>query len=167
MSELDIVGIRDAEEDDKGFIIDAWLSSFRNSHFAGPISMSRYRDIYRTEIVDLMLRPEAHVRVAYNRDIDGQLFGFLCFERGRSLPVIHFSYVKRPFRKRGIFLLLAKDAGINTRRKFIYTYRTRMASELSKQGQRFERAKFDPFDARFSPKEQRDEATQDQEHCPT
>ena len=163
MGELDLVGIRDASADDLAFIIDSWLASFRNSHFAGPISMRRYREVYRVEICSLIDRPGVIVRVAYYRENPSQILGFLCFDRGRGNSIVHFAYVKKPFRRRGIFALLMNDAGIDTKRKFSYTYRTRAASELTAKGARFERARFDPFDARYDPehKEEEHEAKED------
>ena len=146
---LEIVGVRDALAEDKPFVIDAWLMSFRQSHFAGPISAKRYRDIYSVEISDLILRPQSHVRVAYNRENTGQIFGFLCFEEGHKFPVVHYLYVKKPFRLMGIAMMLMRDAGVNPNRRFLYTYRTPLAHDLTKIGGKFERGQFRPNIARF------------------
>jgi GNAT superfamily N-acetyltransferase len=159
--ELDIVGIRDALDDDRAFVVDSWLMSFRLSHFAGPISMRRYRDVYSLEIEDLLLRPLCCVRVAYNNLSPGQIFGFLCFEGGHKHPVIHYLYVKQPLRRRGIAKLLVQDASINLDRRFVYTYRTPLAHDLTKRGSKYERGKFMPQVARFEPEDKDHHHVQD------
>ena len=152
-SDLDIVGIREATVDDRPFVMDSWLMSFRFSHFSGPISTKRYRKVYNEEIGELKLRAGAWVRVAYNRENPDQIFGFVCFERGHKEPVIHYIYTKQAFRKRGIAKLLLRDASINPCRPFFYTYRTPLAHDLTKGGAKFERGKFSPRIAREEPKE--------------
>jgi len=160
--DLDIVGIRDALAEDRAFVIDSWLMSFRLSHFAGPISMRRYRDVYSVEIADLILRPLTAVRVAYNNELPTQIFGFLCFEEGHKFPVIHYCYVKQPLRRRGIAKLLLQDANINLSRRFVYTYRTPLAHDMTKRGSKYERGKFMPQIARFEPDQPED---QDHNHA--
>ena len=152
-NELDIVGIREAEVRDRAFVMDSWLRSFRLSHFAGPIAMKRYRDVYSEEIADLVMRPKCSVTVAYNSDAPDQLFGFLCFEDGYRYPLIHYIYIKAAFRRRGVGTLLTKDAGIKLNRRFLYTYRTALAHDLTRRGAEFERGKYSPLSARFSPKD--------------
>lgn len=131
------------------FVFDYWLESFRLAHAAGPIPMDLYWPVYREVIKRLIDKPTVDVLGAYNPDDGDQFYGFLVRQR-RSPPIVHYLYVKKPFRRNGIAKILMTAADIPTGRPFIYTFKTPAGGLIAKHS--WLGAAFDPLAARFKPK---------------
>jgi hypothetical protein len=142
------IAVRPSRDSDKPFIYDFWLDSFRLAHAAGPIPMRMYRHVYMQALDDLLARPGVEVLVACSPTDDDQVFGFLCFER-RTIPVVHYAYVKQVFRRERVATVLMTAAGIPTGRPFVYTYKSPMAAKIAEH---WTGAMFDPLVARFPSK---------------
>lgn len=147
---MKVMDYRAAVPADIPFIHDAWLESFKLSHAAGPIRMTRYREVYRPEIEALFLRPGFQVKVAFNVEDPTQVFGFIAFEESVSRGhVVHFVYVKNYCRRLGIATGLLRSVGLEATDPFVYTYKTPAATKLA---QKWTAMRFDPLVARFPPR---------------
>lgn len=144
MSDLRVV-IRPARETDNSLIFDAWLDSFRGAHAAGPFPMHMYRAVYTQTIEELLARPNVRVLIACDENDDDQDVGFLIHEL-RQPPVVHYIYVKSPWRKKRVASMLMAAAQIPTGRLFVYTFKTALASRLVEH---WTGGIWDPFCARF------------------
>ena len=119
--------IRPATLDDRSFIIDSWLRSYRNSEFGRRIP----DDVWGTRwghagfIEDAL---SGWTDVACLGSDPAFLFGFSCTgvvpappqvqdeftdpdRKPLPWPILHYVYVKRDFRRQGIGRLLVTDAG--------------------------------------------------------
>lgn len=138
------VAFRAPREDDLPFIFDTWVESFRLSHAAGPIPMDMYRNIYREVIRRLMQFPDVEAIVAYNAEIHKQVLGYIVFG-GWAPKTVHFLFVKHWFRHNGLARELMHQAGLNRKQTFAYSFKSRIASELTRS---WSGAKFDPITIR-------------------
>lgn len=138
-------------EADKAFVYESWLESFRVSHAAGPFPMRMYRKVYTETLDALIARPGAQVLVACSPDDDDQVLGFVCHERRATVPpIVHYLYVKQLFRRERVATILMTAADIPTGRRFIYTFKTPVATRIAEH---WAGAIFDPLVARFAPKD--------------
>lgn len=83
---------------DRAFVVDSWLSSFRQSHWRGPVRDSRYREVYGREVDELLDTIGTNVLIDCNPDDHEQIFGWACWTAGEVGPVLHYCYVKAPYR---------------------------------------------------------------------
>mgnify|MGYP000734099617 CR=1 FL=1 len=144
------------------FIRHSWVESFRNSHYAGMVSMEDYFKVYHTVVKKIFGREGAHLLVAFNPPHPSQIFGFCCYETGFQLPLIHYIYVKEDFRrlpskddtfKEGIATMLIKESGIDPKKHYYHTFKTGVWAKLSKRYGPFSGGVFRPQLGRF-PKDQ-------------
>jgi hypothetical protein len=156
------VGYREAVEDDMRFVRHSWVESFRTSHYAGLVPMDAYFKLYHKITKDLMEREDSFVMVAYNPSHESQIFGFVAYERGFSLPLVNYIYVKEDFRElptkdgsfnEGLATLLLKAAGVDPKAPFYYTFKTGVWAWLSKREGPFSGGIYKPLLARFSKRE--------------
>lgn len=158
-----MIEFRDAGIGDERFVLDAWVRSFRMSHYAGMIPVEDYHRLQTRWVQRLLNRDGVSVTIACNAEDTDQIFGFLCSEVGFSLPVVHYVYVKDDFRRLaskisrcryGVATQLMHHKGIEPRRSYYYTFRTAHWASLSRHGAAFGGGIHRPMFARF----RRDEA---------
>jgi GNAT superfamily N-acetyltransferase len=121
------------KKDDVRFVVKSWVRDF--AHPRNPWSGPWPRDVIiketRAQIYDL-LKDKANVYcvMACPEDDRDQIYGFACFEEGEDFPILHYVYVKRPFRGHKIgssLISIAKARGEGTLR---YTYRTPICNKF-------------------------------------
>lgn len=108
---FDGIIFREGVADDLSFIYSSWLQSyFYGSNW--PKSMAR--EIYfasHAEVIRLiMLRPGVCVTIASDKEDQSIIIGYMVSENDN---VLHYSYVKKPFREMGIFNSLLKYTHLN------------------------------------------------------
>jgi hypothetical protein len=143
---------RPAAEPDMVLVVDSWVESYRTAHAAGLIAMEDWRDIMRAQVRKVLARPGGECWVAHKPGDDGSgadLYGWLALERGHSIPLVHYVYVKQNYRRifgigRGLF----RAAGIDPAAEFSYTCKTAVVSDLR---DKIPRARWTPLVARFAP----------------
>lgn len=143
------IAYRLATKPDLPFVMGGWLSTFRTAHAAGLISMERYESIYTEEIFRLMRRPKCDVVVAFfpeETDHVADLAGFLCAERLKAGPVVHYVYTAPNYRKEGIARGMFAAAEIDPGGVFTYTFKTGVVTDLRRK---MPRATYNPLCARF------------------
>lgn len=87
---------------DHPFIYNSWLKSFRTySSWATQVAPTIFFANHKMVIAKLL--EEAGVLVACNPDLPDQIFGYAVFtQTGSNVTVLHYVYVKHPFRKMGV-----------------------------------------------------------------
>lgn len=126
------IELREADEDDQRFWAGTWEDTYRNSRWAGTIPNHLYRDVQRVAMRQLTARPGTRVTLAHAPGDPDALLGYVVHERlPDDSPVVHYLYVKDPFREGRIATqLLLGTVG----RRFRYTHRTDAARRFSKPG---------------------------------
>jgi hypothetical protein len=115
---LEAVQTRKAEAKDNPFILASWLNHYKNySYFAKRIKNDVYYGAHERVIKLILARKSCHVLIAYTPAEPDVILGFIVYED--SLwpdPVVHFVYVKKPFRRFGIARELVKASGLENKR---------------------------------------------------
>ncbi len=100
------VGLRDATPEDESFIFSSWLVSFReNGDWPRRISKGRYFAEHKITVMKLLA--VSSTLVACNPDKPGQILGYVVHQ-GRN--ILHWLYVKEPFRRDGLATRLLTEA---------------------------------------------------------
>lgn len=153
---------RRATKADFPFIIDSWVSSYKDAHAAGMIPSVIWAPVMNVAVEIVFARPDVEVWVAYvpGEETGTDLYGWLCVERKVTVPkrqkvggrwetvrvgapdLVHYVYVKHAYRRSGICLGLFQAAGIDIGKPFLYTCKTGAFTKLV--------AKHAPF-ARWAP----------------
>jgi GNAT superfamily N-acetyltransferase len=105
--ELDII-IREAIQDDLPLIYNSWLKQYRESPFSVGVVNSVYYSQHR-KIIDCLIERSV-LRVACDAASPTKIYGWVCGEIYDPL-VLHFIYVKKKYRKRGIGGMLLNEFG--------------------------------------------------------
>jgi ribosomal protein S18 acetylase RimI-like enzyme len=128
------VSLRPAHAADTAFVVDSWLKSFRSSSgdVPGPIYWRSHR-----EVVDALLQ-RANVLVACNPEDASQIFGWAAFEKRAGVLVLHYLYVKEPFRRYGIATRLLRTLSAKGCQ---YTHHTKAFARMARTW----RAHFNPY----------------------
>lgn len=110
------VKLRPYRESDKGFVFSTYLKTQRTS----------YQDtvdiVYFTGMQNRMMGmiSNCNITIACNKDDEDQIYGYVISSQHGKTPIIHFVYIKQPFRKVGLATLLT---GSITAKPFYYTVR--------------------------------------------
>lgn len=149
------LAFRRAEARDKRLIVDSFLESYRHAHAAGLISMESWRDVMAPQFERILSRRGVGTWVAYHpaeRDPRADLYGWISVERDFNIPMrvkvgmrweeqmvpceaplVHFIFVKQPYRRLGVARGLFKAAGVNPVDEFLYTAKTPVLGKLAAQ----------------------------------
>ena len=93
--------LREPRPADMPFIMDSWQRSFSRSPFAGVVPNSKWLENSRALVTSLLARG-AKVVVACNPEDEDQILGWACAEQDEYKCVVHYVYVKDPYRKDGL-----------------------------------------------------------------
>ena len=129
----DDIVIRHWGDEDKPFIMSSWLRSFKSSRYAGPIPNNMYWTVYAQAIEQILDRDGVKVLIACNPEKESQIFGYIVLEQNHEAPVVHWLYIKQPFRGWGMARSLMGFCHILKHTEFSYTYRAACAAALTAQ----------------------------------
>jgi GNAT superfamily N-acetyltransferase len=141
------IAIRPMQPDDRAFVVSAWSSSLRMTRDVPFIPMSRWADVMRPIVEQLLDRPGPRTFIAHG----SVLYGFITAEPG----YVYYAYVAQPFRRQGICRALFAAAHIDPAARWGYACRTRASWEilvlpvLKGGASRAPLAFYDPYRARF------------------
>lgn len=125
--------IRDFQQDDLNFILSTWLKSYRlDSKFTNFIRNSVFYPWHERLIKKILARENTRPYVACLKEDPFVILGYLITEG----PVVHFAYVKGPFRRMGIFKTMMKAAAIDLQapgERINYTHHTQDMNWLSEK----------------------------------
>ena len=102
------IRIRDYRPEDHNFILSTWLKSYRNSIFAKHIPNDPYFRHHDRLISNLLMR--AKVDVVCDPLYENQVFGYVV--RSPRRDIVHYIYIKYPFRKLGLAQHLIEHGGV-------------------------------------------------------
>ena len=137
--------IREYRDDDEAFIYNSWLKSFRGAHFSGVLPSDLYYEAYRTLIDRILFDDRTSIAVCHNIENENQIFGYaVAADLGEHQPVLHYIYVKDPFRRAGIMKELVRHLQIERLERFFYTFRTGICKKLTGPTGVFPMASFKP-----------------------
>jgi hypothetical protein len=125
--------IRSASPADLEYVLSTWISSYRNSPWAGTIPNNLF-DSVCTETFNQLLLRGMQVAVCSNPANPEQLLGWLAYEREGGLGsalCVHHAFTKPLFRRLGIISQLLATVGAEG--PFFYTHRT-VSSQYLKHG---------------------------------
>lgn len=145
------VYFRAALPDDRAFVIDSWVESYKHAHAAGLIPMHMYQRVYRESFNWILSRPNTETIVGVGPE--DVLLGWIGVDRvplvtrrdrrrvdGRvvwveelvpsPVPLVLFAYVKDAFRGMGIGRQLFAAAGIDLDERFLYASKLSDTREL-------------------------------------
>lgn len=117
------------DADERAFVISSWASSYKHSHYAGLISSEDWAPVMHAQLGKLLDRPTTRTIVAW--DPPAFLYGHIVGDTAAPMPVVHYVYVKDPFREAGIARGLFAALGVDPGRPFLYTSRTSWAARLA------------------------------------
>lgn len=135
---------RQATPADLVFVVHSWARSYRDSHKAGLEQVADFMQTQPPILRKILSRPGARVLVAYEQaatSTKADIYGWLAYERGFEIPrqgvmeqpdcpLVHYFYVKQPYRRLGVWAQLMKAAGIALDRHMYLTCETSVLLDL-------------------------------------
>lgn len=127
------VRLRPVTDSDLPFVFHSWLRSYRMSEFAKELHNQVYFPQHHKVIEGLLQRCGGVV--ACDPLDSTQLYGYVVAEVIDECPVVHYCYIKEPFRKMGVahLLLTAANVGWKPDAAFCYTHKTYQSTRLEKR----------------------------------
>ena len=115
--------MRKVLDEDRPFVLNAWLEGYRRSKFAGTVPNNLFDRVYSTAIQQLIDRGmQIDLLVAADDDLDQKL-GFIAYETAQNgTLVVHWLYVKTEFREKGLAHFMRSS--VSPSEAFLYTFRT-------------------------------------------
>jgi len=166
---MSVLAHRDAIPSDLEFIRYTWAASYKFSHFAGPTPMGKYRERMHEDIQEWLCRQGVVALVAHK---PGELppddaYGWVVAERdvvapmdvwdnGRRearwkalpQPLLHYVYVKQPYRRLGVARGLLSAVGDDCDRVIYHTFSTAVVPKIQAERRR---QRLHPLALRFEP----------------
>lgn len=124
------VRIRPMAKADESFIYHSWLKSYRDSPTVRSIPNTIYFARHHDVIERIFKDPSTVVNIACNPEDENQIYGYIV--GGTVGPVVHWVYVKHPFRGAGIGALLEKSVVGDNGATAVYTHRVKQMDRLLK-----------------------------------
>jgi hypothetical protein len=122
------VTFRDLAPDEFQLVLDSWSKSYRSSDWAGTVPNHMWHAVVRETIAGLIGRGAKILAAACGDSV----WGWVCYERKGDDVVLHYVYVKDPFREGGLGFALTGALFPDAKRVF-YTHRTRLGQRIIKK----------------------------------
>lgn len=127
------IKIREYSSSDEAFVFHSWLKTYFDALIDMKMTNGIRSDVYykgqHNRVAGLLKR--GNTLIACNSEDDDQIYGWLNFEDTEDDGVIlHFVYVKQPFRKMGIAKRLIEIAKYSKGEVF-YTHKTQFTKNLT------------------------------------
>lgn len=121
----ELFAFRPMSKADEAFIYNSWLKSYRDSPTVRSVPNSLYFAAHHDVIEQLLSSPTANVIIACNPEDPEQIYGYGVGDVG----VIHWIYVKHPFRGNGLGRALEQRL-VGTADAVTYTHRVKTTDRL-------------------------------------
>jgi GNAT superfamily N-acetyltransferase len=125
------IHLRRAQEDDVPLIYDSWMKSFKSSRFAQTVDPNVYYPEQHSVISYLLARTQ--VVLAVSDEAEKQIYGYLCYDPSQGPLILHYCYVKQPYRGFGIATKLISTV-LKQDQPFYYTHDTGEMRSLLEKG---------------------------------
>lgn len=122
------IRIRAAANEDIGFIFNSWLKSYRNAQYVNGISNTIYFSSHHKLIEQILIR--SNVQIACSQEDPSQIYGYSVSEKMEGFLVVHYVYVKHPFRNLGIGNSLLQTSGYDPKNATINTHSTDLSRRV-------------------------------------
>jgi len=122
---------RPALPTDMQFVISNWSASFKVSHSAGLIQSDDWADIMHAQLRKVIERPDTRTILAYEKTDPTFFYGFISGDTSQQPAIVHYVYVKAPYRRHGMARALFAALGVDPSRPFLYTCKTAIVSKLA------------------------------------
>lgn len=119
---------------DDAFVYNSWLKSYCASPEVQGMPRRMFFSTFKQMIAAILSRPTTRVLVLCDQNDPLSIFGYGVFEGVGGQTVLHFAFVKYPFRRFGLFKLLLESAGVNSRNALLTTSRTHATESMSAKG---------------------------------
>jgi hypothetical protein len=123
------LSIRDVEQGDINFIFNSWLQSFRSGLMPKKVDSTIYFSEHHKLIERILKR--APCLVAVNPDDPTQIYGYVAYEKIDGIFVLHYVYVKHPFRAMGVMRQLFKAIDHDFKTAGLFTHNTLVFERLA------------------------------------
>lgn len=127
----DNVVFRAATQADVNFIFNSWLKSNRYS----PSVLGCENPVYFAQHHMLIqgLLKHSNVLMAVNATDTSQIYGYIVHQNIEGASVVHYLYVKEPYRLLGLAKMLMTTAGIDAAVPFFVTHNTTATKKIMSQ----------------------------------
>ena len=106
---IEFVKFRPQKDEDRSLILNSWLKSFRNSHETRNVPKEIYYVAQEKVVEDTI--DSVQVLVAHHLEDVDHVLGYIVFENDEpNAAIIHYVFVKQPYRKFGIARSLWEQA---------------------------------------------------------
>jgi GNAT superfamily N-acetyltransferase len=151
-----MIRYRTATEADRALVLDSWVDSYKFSHAAGLVHLDDWDEVMTRQVNRVLDREGVMVWVAADSDFaqaKADILGWICIERDFDVstsvwrngkrekviepsecPLVHFCYVRQPYRGSGVARALFKAARIDPAARFLYTCNTAAATKIRAAG---------------------------------
>jgi GNAT superfamily N-acetyltransferase len=130
MNETLPISLRPVQPEDKNFILNSWLKSYRSAYAVKRMQNEAYFLEEGKVIKDLLNNVD--VLIACDAKDPNQIFGYAVSQKVRGTYVLHYVYVKLPFRNCGIAKALIEGQGHKLNKQAAsYTHHTQAVDQLS------------------------------------
>jgi hypothetical protein len=110
-------------QEDRQFVFNSYLRSFRKSRHAGPIPYCLHYDVYRSAMEFFLAQPDTEVWVCTADS--GTILGYaVVSKQPGQLPCVHYAYTKELFRRKGVMKACLRAAGIDLQHPAEYSHKT-------------------------------------------
>ena len=123
------IRLRKANQEDVGFIFNAWLKSYKYSLFAKNVTNTVYFAEHHKVIERLLKNFETII--ACNDEDPSQIYGFINAGRIDGIFCVNYIYVKQAFRNLGIGKALLNAFEHDASSASVHTHHTRMSEKLA------------------------------------
>jgi len=100
--------LRDAIQEDLAFVYNSWLKQYRNSPFTVGMGNDLYYSQHR-RVIDAILN-KSDIKVICDAEDTNKIYAWACGEKFDT-PLMHFIYVKRDYRGKGLSKMLLSEFG--------------------------------------------------------
>ena len=132
--------VRFADAADVPFIFSSWLRSYRETRAAKLVGNAQYYEGQHAVIEGILQRPNIVVEIACDEHDPSTIFGYIVHEVSKE-PLVHWLYVKLPFRNFGIGQSLLQGA-TSTSTKLTITHLPKIEKKLF---EKFPNVNYNPY----------------------
>ncbi len=121
------MSVRSIQPSDTSFIMNSWLKSYRyDSYFTKRITDTIFYKYHHVICTRILERPTTQVLVACDPEDSNVIYGYLVYEKdaNSSKYVVHYGYVKGPFRTLGIVSTLLKASELDLNESYVSHWTT-------------------------------------------
>jgi len=158
------LGTHDEPGPDRRFVVDAWVSTYRDAFTAGMIQVEDWYAIMIPQIAKVLTKPDVRTvvaTVAGATDRIADLTGFIVADTDEDPPLVYYVFAKEHYRRGGRGRLwggpgiargLFEAIGVDPARPFNYVCSTPMCRTLERK---IPLARWRPLHGRFPKSERR------------